>query len=415
MDWLNAALALTFAVYLAGVGHLFTVLGNMTRMDALVVTAVLAEFTKKLLYISLGVPDKALSLVLSAPLLLAAGWWMARGPVDVSPIVAPLRWLLAWFASLATFTLLNTEGSFLVLAGYLVFWLWVPAAAGLLDQAGRWTYRVLWLAVLVAVVNQVLGPDPLWQAYQALAEEVSIGARYTPATGYSGSIFSSPSELGAFSLSACALLATGARRPRALFPLSLAASLLTGSRYVLLGVIVFWIALLWGRLASLRPWQTVAAVLAYSPIQDFVGRRLLENPPELTAAANTFLARLSTVGTLDARVGFAEAWPRVFSQHWLVGIGLVDVYSPSAFYPDDRHNLILWLVLRGGILALLSYFAFVWLHFRQFEQAGRTGRVGKAFLLAALIMSMGGPQASSGWFFLTVGALFSAARAYVRA
>lgn|GEM_PF-6317651 len=405
---MNLAIALVVAVWVAALGQIAGRILRTTRLDALVITAVLAELAKKATYIVVGDPDKRLSLVLSAPLLLAAAWWVAnrRQLGSGRALTAPSAWLVSWFAALAAFTFLNPEGTPLVLAGYLVFLLWFPAAGGLLGEAGRWTYRVLWVAVIVALVNQVWGPDPLWRAYRAVAEPVSIGARYTPVTGYSGSIFSSPAELGAFTLAACALLAASQRRPRGLLPLSLTASVLTGSRYVMLAVVLFWIALMWSRVARLRPWQAVAAVLAYSPLQDALGRRIVDSPPELGAAASPFLERLFTVGTLSARVGFTEAWWGVLSQHWLVGIGLVDVFSPTATYPDDRHNLILWLLLRGGMLALVAYFAFVLAHFRHFGRAGRVGQVGTAFLLAALVMSMGGPQATSSWFFLTLGTVF---------
>jgi hypothetical protein len=404
----NLAIALAVAVWVAALGHVTGRVLRTTRLDALVITAVLAELAKKLTYLVVGVPDKRLSLVLSAPLLLAAAWWVARPRRlgSVRALTVPSRWLGLWFATLAVFTFLNPEGSLLVLASYLVSFLWLPAAAGLLGEAGRWTYRVLWVAVIVAFVNQAWGPDPLWRAYTAVAEPVSIGARYTPDVGYSGSIFSSQTELGAFTLAASALLAAGSRRPRGLLLVSLAAAVLTGQRYTMLGVVLFWLALGWSRLARLRPWQAVAAILAYSPLQDAVGRRILDSPPELGASASPFLERLFTVGTVSARVGFTEAWWSVLSQHWLVGIGLMNVFSPTATYPDDRHNLILWLLLRGGVVALVAYFGFVVAHFRRFGRAAAGGRVGMAFLLAALVMSMGGPHATSSWFFVALGALF---------
>lgn len=406
---MSGAIALALAAAVAGLGHLLGRLLRMGRLDVVVVTAVLAEFVKKLSYIALG-PQKPLSFVLAAPLVLTGAWWLSRPPRPRPGLGKPVGWLVLWLGILALFTFLNPEGSPLVLANYLVAWLWVPAAAGLLGEAGRWTYRVLWIAVLVAVFNQALGPDPLWRAYAVVAQPVSIGARYTPDLGYSGSIFSSQTEFGAFVLAASALLAASPRRPRGLALVSLAAAVLTGQRYSMLGVLLFWVALAWGRLARLRPWQAVGAVLAYSPLQDVLGRRILEGPPDLAFSPVPFVRRLFTVGTLEARVGFTEAWSTVFSQHWLVGVGVVDVFSPTAVYFDDRHNLILWLVLRGGVVALIAYFAFVWLHLRRF---GRTrasvGRVGTAYLLAALVMSMGGPQASGSWFFLALGTLFAEA------
>lgn len=406
---MNAAVAASLAGAVAAVGHVAWRLSRMSRLDAVVLTAVLAELAKKLAYIAVGRPDKILSLTLAAPLLLTLGWWLGRAQNfgGLRHLGAPAGWLAAWLGTLAFFTLLNPDGSPLVLSSYLVAWLWVPAASGLLGSAGRWTYRILWLAVMVAAFNQLWGPDPLWAAYSRVAEPVSIGARYTPDVGYSGSIFSSQTEFGAFTLGASALLAASARRPRGLVVLSLAAAVLTGQRYTMLGVGLFWLLVAWSRVMKLRPWQAVAAVIAYSPLQDALGRRILENPPPLAAASEPFLRRLFTVGTLSARVGFTEAWGGILSRHWLWGIGLVDVFSPTAMYPDDRHNLILWLVLRGGILALVSYFAFVWSHFRRFARAEPgIARPAMAFLLAALVMSMGGPQASGAWFFLVVGALY---------
>lgn len=67
--------------------------------------------------------------------------------------------------------------------------------------------------------------------------------------------------------------------------------------------------------------------------------------------------------------------------------------------------------MRGGLLALVTYFAFVLAHLRHLARAGAAGRAGIAFLLAALVMGMGGPQPSSSWFFLALGALFYRATA----
>lgn len=404
-----AVVALVVAAAIAALGHLLWRLSRMTRLDAVVVTAVLAELAKKLSYIAVGQPEKALSLALAAPLLLTVGWWLGRlrGVGDVRRLAAPAGWLAIWLGTLALFTFLNPEGSPLVLASYLVAWLWIPGALGLLGGAGRWTYRLLWVAVIVAAVNHVVGGDPLWSAYRAVAEPVSIGSRYTPDVGYSGSIFSSQTEFGAFTLAATGLLLAAPRRPRGLLPLSIAAAVLAGQRYTMLGLVLFWILFAWGRVSRLRPWQAVVAVLAYSPVQDALGRRILDGPLPLATSSDPFVARLFTVGTLSARVGFTELWSTIFSQYWLWGIGLVDVFSATAVYPDDRHNLILWLVLRGGLLALLSYFAFVWIHFRRFARAEpAVARPAMAFLVAALVMSMGGPQATSSWFFLPAGIFF---------
>lgn len=406
---LTAAIALALGLAAAGVGSFLKRALRMSGLDAVIVTAVIAEFVKKLTYIFWGSPEKSLSLVLAAPLFLTAGWWLRARHTrrHLARIRVPAAWLVTWLGALAFFTLLNPEGSFLALAGYLGAWLWVPAASGLLGRPGRWTFRVLWLAVAVGVINQLVGGDPLWRAYRAAAEPLSVGARYLPGSGYTGSLFSSPSEFGVFALAATALLLATQPRPRGLLPLSLVAALLTGSRYVMLATAVLWVAFAWSQLSRVRPGQAVAAVLAYSPIQDGLGRRLLEDPPTLPASSAPFIQRLFTVGTLGARVGFVESWSSILSRHWLLGIGLIDFWSPATLYPDDRHNLILWLVLRGGMVALVSYFGFVWLHFRSFGTAkGRVARPAIAYLLAALIMSMGGPQATSGWFFLTTGMLF---------
>jgi hypothetical protein len=408
-----ALAAILSALMIAGIGGWLRARWRMSRFDAVVATSVLAELAKKLLYIGFGTPAKAFSLVLGAPLILSATWWLS--PSRLRPYPPAFRragaWLGVWWGAVALFTVLNPQGSVLGLTYNFVAWLWVVAAAGVLGYPGRWTYRVLWLAVIVGIVNQVWGTDPLWRAYGAIAEPVSIGARYTPETGYSGSIFSSQTEFGDFVLAASALLCDRGWPLTRLVPLSLMAAVLTGQRYSMLGITLFWLVFAFARAVRFRPWQAVAAVLAYSPLQDALGSWLLERQPLLAAADSVFFRRLSTLGTLSARVGFTEAWANILSRYWLAGIGIVDVWSPTAVYVDDRHNLVLHLLIQGGAAALIAYFAFAFVHFRQFRRAGERGRSGFAFLLAALLMGMGGPQPSSNWFFLGLGGLFYRAAA----
>lgn len=332
---MTAALALVLALMVAVAGATLRPVLGASKLDAVVLTAVLAELAKKLAYIGAGEPQKALSLILAAPLLLAAWWWMSAPATARRRAwqAAPLPWLLVWFATLAFFTFRNPEGSPLILANYLVFLLWLPAAAGIFGEAGRWTYRVLWLAVIVAAANQLWGPDPLWRAYRVVAEPVSIGARYTPDTGYTGSLFSSPAELGSFVLAAAAFLEARVRRNWILAFLTLTGAVLTGSRYVMLALALFWLAFAWSGLARLRPWQAVVAVLAYSPVQDAVASRLLETQPTLATSSDPFLRRLFTVGTLSARAGFTEAWSSVFSTTGLPGSGSSTSRAPRPSTP----------------------------------------------------------------------------------
>ncbi|MDW8137115.1 MAG: hypothetical protein RMK61_01530 [Bacteroidota bacterium] len=402
------ALALLVAVVVAAVGALLRFAFAMSRLDGIVITYVLAEAAKKILYIVAGYADKSFSYVISAPLILAAIWWY-RNRLPVSEIQAPLTWLLIWIGSIAFFTWLNPAGNLIALSAYAVIWLWITAASGALGYPGKWTYRVLCLAVAWAAVNQIWGPDPLWTAYRHVADPVSIGARYLSDAGYTGSLFSSPSELGNFVLAATALLAGLEKMPRGLPLISIAGALLSGSRYVLFGVMIFWIVWIFFKVfkkVKVKPSYAIAIIITYPFIQDIIGTWILRNPITIHTEEE-LIRRLTTIGTMEARVGFSEALISVLPQYWINGVGMWDMFSRDANISDDRHNIILTMIIRGGIFALLSYFLFVWYHLRKFtELDNKYKRSAMAYLIAVLIMSMGGPQAQNNWFFLTTGTFF---------
>ena len=414
-------LPLTLAFGVAGVAFLLKLLFRLKPLDTLVLLSVLAELLKKLTYIFLGDLGKAASLVLSAPLLLAGAWIIkgllrSAGRERFKALWLPLAFLLSWFGVLAMFTLVAPGGSLLVLGGYATVLLWV---FGILVGDGvsrRNLLLILGISALVGVYNITFGPDPLWRAYAEAASDISVGARYTAAQGYAGAIFSSPSEYGAFALAATGILLALRRRSSGyallLFGLSGVAVFSTGSRYVILGVLVFWgLYALLGRV-RVSPWLLFLLVLAYSPLQDWIAARLLHsNAVTLAAEAEgVFERRLLTIGTLSARVGFTQALGETLARYGLKGTGLLPFWGSFAQeLPDDRHNLLLWLIIRSGVWGLVLYLGFVIWHLRFFYRFYRwgvpAGRAGLAYLTAALVMSMGGPHATSGWFFLALGVL----------
>lgn len=412
---------LILAVAIAGLTYFLKLIFRLKALDAIVIAFVFAEFIKKLSYVALGASTKGLSLVLAAPLVLAPFWvtkvlLSGGGGRRLRRVGFPMGLILSWFGMLGFFTILNPEGSLLVLLAYASVVLWVLGASGALYAPGRVVTAVFWLALLVGAYNIAFGPDPLWRAYNTAAAGVSVGAHYTAQLGYTGSLFSSPAEFGAFTLAATALLLASGRPPAFLLLPSLSGALFTGSRYVLFGVLVLWGVYALLRWIKLKPYLLLILVLAYPFLQDQVAGNLLQSGyHDLAAGAGgAFEARLLTVGTLGARVGFSEALGEVISQYGVKGVGLLPFWGDfTAKLPDDRHNLLLWLIIRSGVWGLFLYLGFVLWHYRLFYWAYHrghlVGRVGVAYLTAALLMSMGGPQATNAWFFLALGVLVALA------
>ena len=412
-------LPLTLALSLAGAAYFLKFFFRLKPLDVLVFLAIFAELSKKLIYIYLGFLGKAASLVLSAPLILAGPWIIKEllsftGRAKLKSVWLPFAFLMSWFGVLAIFTLVTPGASLLVLGGYATVFLWVFGILVGDEVSRRKLFLIFVISAVVGAYNIILGPDLLWRAYAQAASDISVGARYTAARGYTGSIFSSPTEYGTFALAATGiLLALGRQSPgytRLIFGLSWVAAFSTGSRYILLGVLVFWgVYALLGRV-RISPLVLFVIVLAYSPVQDWIITSLLHSRAATLAAeaGNVFEQRLLTVGTLSARVGFTQALGETLVKYGLKGQGLFSYWDPFAQeLPDDRHSLLLWLIIRGGIWGLALYLGFVIWHLRFFYRFYKRGvpggRAGFAYLAAALIMSMGGPHATSGWFFLALG------------
>ncbi len=132
--------------------------------------------------------------------------------------------------------------------------------------------------------------------------------------------------------------------------------------------------------------------------------------PYGVGVASPFVNRLTTTGTFAARVGVVDTLSQIVASYPMLGVGAVEYWDPGMVPPDDRHNLILRLIVQAGLPALLFYGTFVYLNLQAIYRRSPAYRphrvVGLAYILAALLMSFGGPQATDAWFFMMSGVLF---------
>ncbi len=410
-----------------GTAYLARTVFQFSLVEAGVFVLIIQELFKKILYIAaIDIYGKGLGLVLGAAPIMALfmvrgmtarprhylqSQYFARDPATFAIVV----YILALVTSNAI-----AGGSWLGLSflSNLIFWPlgWIWAAGTESDKAtaAKWIFRFLIIASLVGAYNSFIETDWLWAAYGEAAYEFAIGARYLPDTGYSGSLFSSPSEYGHFTLAATALIMM-LRTDKSLglgvglVSVSLLASVTSGGRFVIAAVAIFWLVYFTLQFMRFNKLATVIGLLAIPFIVDIGFRSFLD--AMLTYAPDT-TSRIANWGTIGSRVGGGEtlgvSLVTAVREFPLLGVGFGSYWELDFLSTlDDRHNFILGLIEQSGAIGALCYLIFIFRHvlitaspaYRDMHWA----RPSLAYLAAAFFMGQGGPAPTNQWFFLAAG------------
>jgi len=387
---------------------------------------ILSELAKKIGYILVGEAyGRLLSSIAMTPLLIAVIVILVnmRAAQDLSKIVKPTVAILTWFLCLVVFSILSSRSILLnplPLGVNLVILFWFlsfidkkfnPEDPRLILNIKRSLKVLLIYAVGVGAFNIFIGIDPLWHAYSQAAEDFTIGAYYTPDKGYSGSIFASSTDYGLFVLAITAIIsAFGVKYYSLWLTISLLGALTSGSRYILFGMLIFWIIYWLLKYVRLKPIVLIAIFFSFSFFQDIVITNLLQSTVlEWSSQEESVVtSRLVTIGTLNSRLGFSENFFAILRNNFIIGSGVVNYWQNETL--DDRHNLILRLLNQTGLLGSIAFLLFIVWHiltfYRSFSNGEAIGRTGISYLMSALVLSLGGPSVVNPWFFLTLG-LFS--------
>jgi len=404
-----------------GVAHTLERFGRLLPTAVYPLLVVLSELFKKASYILLADElGRLISYVVVAPLIYV-GISLVRS--HEAPLVwlesrASLSFFMCWmlllvFSTLAGSQTASLDGVVLTLGALLLYLL--PTRQDAHDYGRVKQVYLALLAVSAAVATiGLVGLDPLWRLYAQAAAPYTIGARYTSDSGYAGSLFASPTDFGQFLLAAMAIACgpdiqrrqvasrTSVRRNATVCTLGVLAAAASGSRFVLVGAILFSTLIIFYR-RKLPVTHALVVLLSCAIGIEFMASRLLANEYVVQYAyqqESTLLRRATNVGTLNSRIGAIEAVTQAARQHPVLGLGAVD-YTRAEDY-DDRHHSIVRSIMQAGLIGALCLIVGTLIRLKQLADNGGAGRSAVAYVVAAMVVSLGGPTFVTPWFFLVL-------------
>ncbi|MFT2718948.1 hypothetical protein ACMT4L_02985 [Deinococcus sp. A31D244] len=372
-------------------------------INSLIILLVLHELIKKLIYIAFSQEYGAeISNIAGLPII----FFLALNLLKIKKIEkAEFKIIMPLIVILGAFFIISQSNFFEVLPSIAAFLILSQS-----NKVNRSTYRIISTVFIISFVSSlfnIIKPDYLWTSYSSAAIDYTTGAFYSPERGYFGGLFSSPAEYGLFIMFYFAIMLNKYRTSsftKFILTLScLSASLLTGSRYILFGVIIYILLVLFFKGLSKKKTGrliTIITIAFFLVVQDSFVNRIVANGAVDRGGDTVIERRINNTNTLGDRSGFISGLFSIEPANLIKG-------SPES---SDRHNLILRLIFQGTVISLFAFMIFIYNLLSRVKYEPHH----YYYIITLLLISFGGPQILGLWSMIGVGILMSFSRASIR-